>query len=235
MTELIRLTNVSLSYPPSKQGLLKRGEAKRALDNVSFSLQAGERLALIGLNGSGKSTLLRLLAGIYPVESGTAKIMGRTAALFNLGIGMRVDLTGRQNIMLQALVNGLSPAQATASVDDIIEFSGLGDVIDNPINTYSQGMAVRLSFAVATASQPDILLLDEWIGAGDRVFRQKAEQRLLNMVEGTRGLVLASHNANIVRLYCDRALWLHEGRVMKIGDVGPVVDAFEAATESDPK
>lgn len=232
MNELIRLENVSLSYPAARRGLFGSVRTKRALNQISFSLKAGERLALVGLNGSGKSTLLRLLAGIYPPDEGTVAIKGRTAALFNLGIGMRVDLSGRQNIMLQALVNGFSPSEAQSKVDDIIEFSGLADVIDDPINTYSQGMAVRLSFAVATSSNPDILLLDEWIGAGDRVFRQKAEKRLTNMVAGSRGLVLASHNAHIVRLYCDRALWLHEGEVKLIGSVDEVVDQFEAETST---
>ena len=231
--ELLSLHNVSLRYPAPQGGLrslLKAGQRKEALKDISLSLQSGDRLALIGLNGSGKSTLLRVMAGIYQAESGSVLINGSAAALFNLGIGMRMDLSGRRNIILQGMVNGHSLESIRAMTPAIIEFSELGSVIDDPINTYSQGMAMRLSFAVATAMEPDILLLDEWIGAGDRVFREKANKRLMAMVEDSRGLVLASHNTKLVRLYCNRAIWLDQGSIRMDGNVEEVIDAFELET-----
>ena len=241
MTPLVRFEGVGLSYPRGRSGLglvrdifrLRRAPPPRALDGVSFTLEPGDRLALVGLNGSGKSTLLRTIAGIYPPLEGTVEVNGSTAALFNIGIGMRMDLTGRKNILLQGMVHGHSLEQMTALSDSIIDFSGLGGVIDDPIFTYSQGMAMRLSFAVATALQPDILLLDEWIGAGDRVFREKAKARLVALLEDARGLVLASHNSHIVRAYCNKALWLDAGRVRESGPVEPVLEAFEAAAETE--
>lgn len=234
MTELVTLKDVTLHYPSPKGGLrslLRRGDPPRkALDGVNVSLHRGDRLALVGLNGSGKSTLLRVMAGIYPPQGGTVSINGSTAALFNLGIGMRMDLSGRRNIALQGLVHGHSMDSIRDLTPGIIEFSELEAVIDDPINTYSQGMAMRLSFAVATALKPDILLLDEWIGAGDRVFREKANARLLSLVEGSSGFVLASHNTVLVRLHCNRAIWLDKGVMRMNGSVDDVIDAFEQET-----
>ena len=230
MNTLVTAENISISYPPPSvgiRGLLKaRPPAPLAIDNISFSLAAGERLALIGLNGSGKSTLLRTIAGIYTPQSGTIKVNGTIAALFNLGIGMRMDLSGRKNIILQGMANGQSLHNIKLLIAEIIEFSELGTVIDAPIHTYSQGMAMRLSFAIATAIKPDILLLDEWIGAGDRVFRTKAQQRLEAMVDDSRGFILASHNTAIVRRYCTKAIWLKNGKIGAFGDVETVLKAF---------
>lgn len=201
-----------------------------ALDSVSFELKRGDRLALVGLNGSGKSTLLRAIAGIYEPDSGKMDVQGDVVSLFNLGIGMRTDTSGRNNIILMGMVRGHSRKKMIELSPSIIEFSGLEKVIDDPIVSYSQGMAMRLSFAVATSLEPDILLLDEWIGAGDRVFRDKAQARLEAMIGDARGLVLASHNVHIVRKYCAKALWLDKGRVVLQGDVETVLSSFEAAT-----
>jgi len=230
MDPLVSAQNISISYPPPSTGLRRLLNATPppplAIDNISFTLAAGERLALIGLNGSGKSTLLRTIAGIYTPQSGTIKIKGTIAALFNLGIGMRMDLSGRKNIILQGMANGQSVHDIKSLIANIIEFSELGNVIDAPIHTYSQGMAMRLSFAIATAIKPDILLLDEWIGAGDRVFRAKAQQRLEAIVDDSRGFILASHNTAIIRRYCTKAIWLEKGKIRDIGDVETVLKAF---------
>lgn len=206
----------------------------KALNTMSFEVRTGDRFALVGLNGSGKSTLLRTIAGIFEPDSGTLEVNGETVALFSLGIGMRMDASGRKNIILQGMVNGHSQAEMEAIMDEIIDFSELADVIDDPVHTYSQGMAMRLSFAVATALKPDILLLDEWIGAGDRIFRDKAQKRLESMVADARGLILASHNVQIVRKYCNKAMWLSEGNVMAQGDVEDVLAQFEAGTKVRP-
>lgn len=234
MSTLVRAENVCLSYPSPDTGLKSLFGVKRtmplALDHMTFEIESGDRLALVGLNGSGKSTLLRAMAGILLPDSGTLEVNGDTVALFSLGIGMRMDSTGRHNIILQGMMNGHSQADMERLMPEIIAFSELGDVIDDPVHTYSQGMGVRLSFAVATALKPDILLLDEWIGAGDRVFRDKAQKRLESMVSDARGLVLASHNVHIVRKYCNKALWISQGKILVSGDVEEVLEAFESGT-----
>jgi len=220
-----------LSYPTTIASLAKR-EDKLALSEINLKLKGGDRLALVGLNGSGKSTLLRTIAGIYKPQQGSVSVNGTVSALFNLGIGMRMDLTGRKNIILQGMVNGQTRDEIDALLPEIIAFSELEHVIDDPIHTYSQGMAMRLSFSIATAIKPDVLLLDEWIGAGDRVFREKANTRLLEMVQDSGGLVLASHNTTIVRKYCNKAIWLNEGKISASGDVENVLAAFIKGTTS---
>ena len=234
MSYLVKATKVCLSYPLASRSfseiLKKKSPPSKALDEISFVLEQGERLALIGLNGSGKSTLLRTIAGIYSPSSGSLVTQGKIATLFNIGIGMKMDLSGRKNIILQGLANGVDIETIKGLVPEIIQFSELRSVIDMPIYTYSQGMAMRLSFAIATSIDPDILLLDEWIGAGDRVFRAKAQKRLLSMVENARGFILASHNTSIVRKYCTKAIWLDKGKVVTQGDVESVLTAFVDAT-----
>lgn len=237
MQPLVHAKDVCLSYPSPNAGLRGLFSPKRdmpkALNGITFDLNPGERLALIGLNGSGKSTLLRVVAGIYQPDSGVLSVKGDTAALFNLGIGMRMDSSGRNNIILQGMMRGRSREEMLETMPEIIEFSGLKDVIDDPIVTYSQGMAMRLSFSVITSIQPDIMLLDEWIGAGDRVFRDKAHKRLEAMVGDARGMLLASHNSSIVKRYCSKAIWLDKGKPVLFGDVDTVIEAFEAAKPKD--
>ena len=234
MKKLVSAENVCLAYPSAHRGMRglfsKAPPMPLALNDISFDLKTGERLALIGLNGSGKSTLLRTIAGIYPPKSGSMNVSGSLVALFNLGVGMRMDLSGRKNIILQGLANGQALDQITELVPDIIDFSELEAVIDDPIHTYSQGMAMRLSFSIATALEPEILLLDEWIGAGDRVFKIKAQARVEAMVQDSSGLILASHNTNIVRRYCTKAIWLNTGKIVAKGDVDTVLSAFEEGT-----
>ncbi len=234
MKTLVNAKDLCLSYPAPAQGirnLLSRpAPMPLALDNINFTLDPGERLALVGLNGSGKSTLLRTIAGIYPPKSGSVTVSGSVVALFNMGVGMRTDLSGRENIILQGLAHGQSRADMLRITPEVIDFSELGDVINDPIHTYSQGMAMRLSFGIATALHPEVLLLDEWIGAGDRVFRAKADARLAKMVEESKGFILASHNVHIVRRYCTKAMWLDKGKVLADGDIESVLAAFTQAT-----
>jgi len=231
---LVEVKDVSLAYPGGGGGLSslfrRTGPKSYALDNISLTLEPGERLALVGLNGSGKSTLLRLIAGIYPPQTGSVKVNGKVAALFSLGIGMRMDLSGRKNIILQCMANGFKREDVDAILPGIVEFSELAHVINDPIHTYSQGMAMRLSFAIATAIKPELLLLDEWIGAGDRKFRAKAQARLQDMVEDASAFILASHNTNIVKQYCTKAIWLDKGKIAASGAVEPVLEAFIDAT-----
>ncbi|MCC2097264.1 MAG: ABC transporter ATP-binding protein, partial [Hyphomicrobiales bacterium] len=189
-----------------------------ALDGVGFSLSAGDRLGLVGRNGSGKTTLLKVLYGIYEPTGGIVEISGRVDALFNINIGFRREATGRRNIFLRGLVNGRSREEMEARMDEIIAFSELGDFIDMPLKSYSQGMAARLAFSVATALNPEILLMDEWIGAGDRHFQDKARSRMNELAESAGIVVLASHNEPLIERTCNKILVLEQGRVLFMGD-----------------
>lgn len=184
-----------------------------ALDGVTFELKAGDRLALVGANGSGKTTLLKVLYGIYEPTAGRLAIGGRLDALFNINLGFRPEATGRRNIVLRGLISGWSHDQIAARAEEIIEFSELGEFIDMPLKSYSRGMAARLAFAIATAMDPEILLIDEWIGAGDASFQQKASRRMNELAERAGIVVLASHNEELLARTCNKRLELERGRV----------------------
>lgn len=190
-----------------------RNATIRALDGVSFSLEAGDRLGLIGANGSGKTTLLKLLYGIYQPTGGALSVTGRADALFNISLGFRKEATGRRNIMLRGLINGWSEQDIHARMDSIIAFSELGEFIDLPFKAYSQGMAARLAFSVATSLEPEILLMDEWIGAGDANFREKAKVRMNEIAEKAGIIVIASHNNSLLKRTCNKILELEKGRI----------------------
>jgi len=184
-----------------------------ALDRVSFSLAAGDRLGLVGPNGAGKTTLLKVLYGIYEPTGGTLAISGRTDALFNITLGFRPEATGRRNIVLRGLINGWAPEEIDARMESVIAFSELGEFIDLPLKTYSQGMAARLAFSVATTLEPEILLMDEWIGAGDPAFQAKAKDRMRDIADRAGIIVLASHNHGLLKQTCNKVLVLERGRV----------------------
>lgn len=225
----IKLDNVSLVYKlhekltlsaPDRRlgstgGKIEGSAGKQfvqALDGVSFELKAGDRLGLVGPNGAGKTTLLKVLYGIYEPSRGTVAIEGKVDALFNINIGFRREATGRRNIVLRGLINGWSEAEIEEKMEDIIAFSELGDFIDLPFKAYSQGMAARLAFSVATALDPEILLMDEWIGAGDASFQEKAKRRMDELAEKAGIIVLASHNENLVESVCTKMMTLKNGR-----------------------
>jgi ABC-2 type transport system ATP-binding protein/lipopolysaccharide transport system ATP-binding protein len=189
----------------------------QALDGVSLSLKRGDRLALLGRNGAGKSTLLRVMAGIYEPTGGRISTDGRVAALLGGSPGMDPETTGRENITLHGLYLGLSRAEIRRQTEAIVDFTELGSFIDLPLRTYSTGMRARLAFGIATAVIPDILLLDEGIGAGDAAFLDKANRRLSEFVGGTGILVLASHSEAMVRQFCDKCVLLNRGRVAATG------------------
>ena len=202
----------------------------KALNNICFALNPGDRLGIVGRNGSGKSTLLRVLAGIYEPTSGSVFVDGRVAPLFSVGLGVRRDATGRRNIILRGLINGLSYAEAEAKVDEVIEYSELGPYIDMPVRTYSSGMAMRLSFASATVFSPEILLLDEWIGAGDDHFRKKVAKRMTSLVEGAGITVLASHRRPLLKQVCTHGLWLDGGNQLAFGTIDEVLSELQAVS-----
>lgn len=200
-----------------------------ALRDINLHLTTGTRLALVGHNGAGKSTMLRLLSGVYEPTSGFARISGHVSSLLDLSMGMDPEQTGRENIILRAVFLGMSVAQAKALVPEIIDFSELGPYIDLPMRTYSAGMAMRLGFGVSTAIHPDIILMDEMISVGDARFASKAKARLQDMMDKAGILVLASHNSDILRQYCNRALWLEEGRILMDGPLEDVLAQVHGA------
>ena len=200
----------------------------RALNNISLSVKDGDRLALIGPNGAGKSTLLRVVAGIYHPTAGTVATKGRCIPLFDIALGADEEATGRENIMLRGLLMGLTRAEIEERTPDIAEFSELGEFLDLPIKTYSSGMMLRLLFSIATSLDSEILLMDEWIAVGDEKFISRANKRLLDLVERSNILVLASHNADILRSICNRGVLLKAGEVVASGTIDEMLERYRS-------
>jgi ABC-type polysaccharide/polyol phosphate transport system ATPase subunit len=199
-----------------------------ALRNITLELGDGDRLGLVGHNGAGKTSFLRVVAGVYPPRSGDALIEGRVSSFTDLTLGMEPEATGWQNIVFRCVFLGLTFAEARALAPSIGAFSELGDYLDLPVRTYSSGMYVRLAFAISTAVQPDIVVMDEMIGTGDQDFIAKARKRLTEVLEKSRILVLASHDDDIIQSFCNMVLWLEKGQVHMLGPVGDVMGAYKA-------
>lgn len=202
-----------------------------ALRNVSFRLKQGESLAIVGRNGAGKSTLLSLVAGLTAPVEGRVSVSGRAAALLELGAGFHPDLTGVENLRLNASLLGLSRNRTAEVFDSIVSFADIGDFIYEPIRTYSMGMTMRLAFAVAIHVDPDILIVDEVLAVGDQGFQEKCQERIRRFKAEGKTLLFVSHSGPLVRQLCDRALWLERGRVLRDGSAGEVLDAYSAASE----
>ena len=200
----------------------------RALDDVSFRLESGDRIGLIGHNGAGKSTLLRTMAGIYEPTRGSIERSGKVVPLLDISLGMDDNSTGIQNIRLRGLLLGMADEEIREKQQQIAEFSELGDYLDLPIRTYSSGMRVRLAFAISTAVDAQILLLDEVMGVGDASFMHKAQRRLDDLHERSDIVVLAMHSNPEIRRACTKVIWLDNGAVRMFGDVEEVVGAYEA-------
>lgn len=192
--------------------VINRGRQKGiiALENINLELKDGDRLALVGRNGAGKSTLLKLISGVYEPTSGFAETNGKVTGLYNLNLGINPELSGADNIILRCLMSGLTGNEAKTLIPTITEFAELGQFISMPMKTYSSGMRMRLLFGIATAIAPDILLLDEWISAGDAKFRQKANTRMEQYLDKISILVIASHNSNIIKNLCNKFYNLDE-------------------------
>lgn len=201
----------------------------RALDNISFKLSDGDRLGLVGHNGSGKTTLLRILGRIYKPILGRMSYQGRITSLFNISPGIEMDDTGINNIHTIGQYLGMTRQELKDKIDDIIEFTELGDYIHLPIRTYSSGMLTRLSFGVATALNPDILLMDEGIGAGDESFTKKAKDRLDSFYKQINILVIASHSRQLIKDICNKAVLLEHGKILAFGDVDEIFDKYTSS------
>ena len=209
--------------------LLKRGSAQRfvALRDISFNIPHGQTVGVVGLNGAGKSTLLSLVVGLCRPDEGTVVVNGRVAALLQLGAGFHPDLTGAENVYMNAALLGFSAEKTADAFDSIVEFSGVGQFIAEPLRTYSSGMCVRLAFAIAVHGEPDILIIDEVLSVGDQAFQSKCTNKILEFKRQGKTLVFVSHSADTVQSLCERALWLDHGELVMDGAAADVLAAYE--------
>jgi ABC-type polysaccharide/polyol phosphate transport system ATPase subunit len=241
---LIQLENVGLRFdvPTAGRASLKESVIRRlsgrgaaplmriqALDDVSLTIGRGERVGVIGHNGAGKSTLLKLLAGVYPPTSGRRTVRGRVSSLFEVALGFEPAVNGWENITLRGYLQGETPAGIRAKQHEIAEFSELGAFLDLPVRCYSVGMLVRLAFSIATAVDPEILLIDEALSAGDLAFQEKARRRMTELIARARLLVTVSHELDVLAELCERVIWLDHGRVRQDGPAAAVIAAYRAA------
>ena len=241
---MIELSDVSLSYPiirtkslsfqnkvyDSVGGYLGRQSSQTyvtALSKIDLRLTAGDRLGVIGHNGAGKSTLLNVLAGIYPPTTGKITTTGQVQSMIDFTLGMEADQSGLQNIMFRLTFMGFTRKAALKAANEIIEFAELGEFIHLPINTYSTGMGLRLAFAISTYINPDILILDEIIGAGDEAFQVKARERIDDVIGRANILILSSHNMSSIKEYCNRCVVLKKGNLLFDGDCASAIDVYQ--------
>ena len=233
----IEVKNVTLHFPKQRNALIMlldvlRGNKRRftALKGVSLDVKRGEIVGIIGRNGCGKSTLLRVMAGIYPPDEGKTYAAGDISLLAGLGTGFSPHQTGRENAILYGSILGHDEEEMKSKLPEIIEFSELGDFIDEPIRTYSAGMKARLGLAVASAINPDILLIDEVLGVGDPQFREKSKKKILNMVEGAGTVVIVSHSFGLMKSICDRLILIHEGEIIIDGEPSEAIAKYYVIT-----
>jgi ABC-type polysaccharide/polyol phosphate transport system ATPase subunit len=198
----------------------------RALQDINLQVGTGERVGIVGRNGAGKSTLLRLLGGIYPPLRGRRVVEGRVSSLFEINLGFEPEGTGWENIKYRGYLQGESPRSIKAKMREIADFSELGDALDTPVRYYSAGMVVRLAFSIATAIEPEILLVDEVLSVGDMAFQLKARRRMRDMMAKAQLIVVVSHDLKALAELCDRGLWLDQGRIRREGPIDQVIEAY---------
>jgi ABC-type polysaccharide/polyol phosphate transport system ATPase subunit len=203
----------------------------RALEHINLCITEGDRLGIIGPNGAGKSTLLKLLAGVYPPSSGRRTVSGQISSLFDITLGFEYDATGWENIAYRAFLQGETPRTLRAKVQPIAEFSELGDFLNMPVRYYSTGMMVRLAFSIATAIEPEILIVDEVLSAGDLAFQSKARQRMRDLMSNARAVVVVSHDLVSLAQLCERVVWLDHGNIRLAGPTDEVIAAYTRHTQ----
>jgi ABC-type polysaccharide/polyol phosphate transport system ATPase subunit len=238
---LIQLDDVSLKFTVRchgrislkeylLQGRFRRGKSTnievQALENISLRISEGDRVGIIGSNGAGKSTLLKLLAGIYPPTTGRREVFGQISSLFDIALGFEHDATGWDNIAFRSYLQGETPRTIRDKVQPIAEFSELGDFLNMPVRYYSSGMMVRLAFSIATAIEPELLLVDEVLSAGDLAFQAKARQRIHDLMNNARAVVVVSHDLVSLAQLCEHVLWLDHGRIRLSGPTDEVIAAY---------
>ena len=197
-----------------------------ALDDITFDVPMGSTFGLIGSNGSGKSTLLKCLAKIYWPEKGTIRAKGKLAALLEVGSGFHHELSGRENIFLNGSILGMTRKEIQRKFDEIVDFSGVEQFIDQPVKNYSSGMYVRLGFSIAINVDPDVLVVDEVLAVGDAEFQEKCFQKFRDFRRDGKTVILVSHSTETVRAMCDHAAWINKGELMAVGDASPTIDAY---------
>lgn len=200
--------------------------AVHALSNINLSAQDGDRIGIIGHNGAGKSTMLKLLAGIYPPTGGNMTVAGKICSLFDISLGFEHEANGWDNIMYRAYLQGETPRTLKSKLQGIADFTELGSFLDVPVRYYSSGMLVRLAFSIATAAEPEVLLIDEVLSVGDMAFQNKARERMKEMMSAARLMVMVSHDLESIRSMCTRVIWLQQGTIRMEGDPNEVVDAY---------
>ncbi|MDH5822990.1 ATP-binding cassette domain-containing protein [Luteimonas sp. RD2P54] len=229
-----RSTRASLSLFLKAAFLPPKRELRTTLDDVSFELLPGDRVGVIGRNGAGKSTLLKVLVGAYPPSRGTLSVAGTRQALLNLSLGFSPEATLVENIILRAIAMGRKPAEAVGLVDDVLAFGELEEKANDRLRTLSSGQKMRLGFSIATASEHQILIMDEWIGTGDAAFVEKAKERMRSRVDSAQIVMLASHNAQLLRSVCNKAILLEKGRLVQLGEVDEVISTYRTLIKQEP-
>lgn len=234
----IEVENLCISYRglksySIKQNLLhgkrSRAEEFQAVKNVSFRVEKGEIVGLIGKNGSGKSTMLRAIAGIFSPNSGTINLHGHSVSLLSIGVGFQKELSGRDNILLSGMLLGFSEEQIREHMDEIIQFSELGKFIDAPVRTYSSGMHSKLAFSITAVLETDIILIDEVLSVGDSRFKKKSYAKMKELISDTnRTVVIVSHDMKTIRDLCSKVLWINDGEMVQFGDTETVLEAYDA-------
>ena len=235
----IRVQHVDVTYrtslqkvPTLKSAIVRLGRRERiirevnALRDVTFDVPHGKVMGVIGANGAGKSTLMRTVAGILAPSGGRIEVNGRVSTLLALGVGFNASLTGRENVTLGGLAGGLTRSEIKAKYEEIAAFAELEDFMDMPMRTYSSGMYSRLAFSVAVHMDPDILIIDEALSAGDAHFKQKAADKMNDLVSRARTMLLVSHALGTIKEMCDEAVWLHKGKLVRRGEPGEIIEAY---------
>lgn len=238
----VQFENVDLEYPVRENqtvtlkefilhGLFRKKKSGvrsiKALSNLSFEINQGERIGIIGLNGAGKSTLLRTIGGIYPIKSGRRVVDGSICSLFDIALGFDYDATGWQNVYFRSYLQGETPKTVKPKLKEIEDFTELGNFLNLPLRCYSTGMVMRLAFAIATSRCPEILLIDEVFATGDLVFQKKAEARMRDFLHKAEIVVMVGHNLDFLQEFCTKVIWLHKGQIHDIGPTRQIIQAYK--------
>jgi ABC-type polysaccharide/polyol phosphate transport system ATPase subunit len=216
-------------FRPSKKSSFE----VQALEHINLVIEESDRLGVIGHNGAGKSTLLKLLAGVYPPTSGKRMVRGHVSSLFDIALGFELEASGWENIVYRGYLQGENPRSIRDKMQPIAEFSELGSFLDMPVRYYSAGMLVRLAFSIATAIDPEILIIDEVLSAGDIAFQHKARERMMNLMSSARAVVVVSHDLATLSMICDRVLWLDHGHTRMLGPTNEVIAAYQEQQSSE--
>lgn len=239
MSTIIKAENLGINFSISKsrgsfkvfiKNLLKKKENKKfwALRNVSFEIQKGEILGVVGANGSGKSTLLRIIGGIYRPDEGKIAVNGTPSALLSLGTGFRPELTGIDNVLLNGIMLGFTEQEVRAQMDKIIDFSELGRFVNEPVKNYSSGMKARLGFSIAAYLNKEIMLIDEVLGVGDRSFKRKSQEKMKELIKDkSKTVIIVSHNLDSIKEYATKVLWINKSKFMMLDKPDTVIEAYK--------